>query len=428
MPAFTRSTHFAYPTMPRSTPHPWRYAVMYFPMGLMIGYPSVALGYLSARAGLPVSTAATMVGMAFFAHAFKFIWAPLADYSLTRKAWYRIAISVMAAVILALTATPMRESTIPLLSLLVLCGNFAATFVAFATEGLMAHNAGRDGRGKASSWFQSGNQFGQTAGGGLGLWLTKHLPEPWMAGTVLALLLAACAMSIAPLEEPPGAPKGASVGDRARDAIRELATVLRSRQGRIGLLLAILPIGTGSAQFLFGSLGPEWNASSDVVSFTLGIGGGIAIVAGCMASALLSARVHGARAYAIACALSAATALLLLVSPRNTFGYVASTLAYTFAVGLCNAALTGMILEVIGEGAAATKMNVFFAMNTLFGLAMLRVDGAAHDRWATSGMLMVEFGVGVASLAIFMWFSGRLGGTDERVAVTAAAEGTGGMG
>jgi hypothetical protein len=156
-------------------------------MGLMIGYPSVALGYLSSRAGLPVSAAAAMVGSAFFAHAFKFIWAPLADYSLSRKAWYRLAIGVMSLVIVALTATPLREANVPLLSVLVLAGNFAATFVAFATEGLMAHNAGPGGRGRASGWFQSGNQFGQTAGGGLGLWLTKHLPEPWMAGAVLAL-------------------------------------------------------------------------------------------------------------------------------------------------------------------------------------------------------------------------------------------------
>ncbi|MEO7964449.1 MAG: MFS transporter, partial [Gemmatimonadaceae bacterium] len=381
--------------MSRSAPHPWRYAALYFPMGLMIGYPSVALGYLSARAGLPVSTAASMVGMAFFAHAFKFIWAPLADYSLSRKAWYRIATVVMALVILALTATPMRESTIPLLAALVLFGNFAATFVAFATEGLMAHNAGAAGRGRASGWFQSGNQFGQTAGGGLGLWLTKHLPEPWMAGIVLALLLTACALTLAPLQEPPGAAPGSSVGERARDAWRELAGVLRTRKGRIGLLLAILPIGTGSAQFLFGSLGPEWNASSDVVSVALGVGGGIAIVAGCLSGGMLAARLPGARAYAIACAISAAAALLLVVSPRNALGYAGATLTYTFALGMCSATLTGMVLEVIGEGAAATKMNVFFAMNTLFGLALLRVDGAAHDRWSTNGMLILEFGIGV---------------------------------
>ncbi len=397
--------------MHTTSPHPWRYAALYFPMGLMIGYPSVALGYLATEAGLPVSAAASMVGTAFFAHAFKFLWAPLADYSLTRKTWYRLAIAVMCVVLVALTATPMNAANVPWLAALVLCGNLAATFVAFATEGLMAHNAGPGGRARAGGWFQSGNQFGQTAGGGLGLWLTQHLAAPWMAGAVLALLVGACATALGGVDEPPPTVTLGGVRDRGRDAWRELRAVLASHGGRIGLLLAALPIGTGAAQFLFGSLGPEWHASADTVSITLGLGGGVAIVAGCMAGGQLAAWIPSARAYATACSLSAAAALLLVVSPRSAVGYMTATLVYTFAVGLCNATLTGMVLDVVGEGATATKMNLFFAMNTLFGLAMLRVNGAAHDRWDTSGMLGLEVAIGVLSLGVFLWASSRLGGT-----------------
>ena len=91
-----------------------------------------------------------------------------------------------------------------------------------------------------------------------------------------------------------------------------------------------------------------------------------------------------------------------MVSPRTTLGYTAATLTYTFALGLCTATLTGLVLDAIGEGAAATKINLFFAMNTMFGLAMLRVDGAAHDRWATNGMRWLEFAIGVVSLALFL--------------------------
>ena len=401
------------PKLPSQPAHPWRYAALYFPMGLMIGYPSVALGYLASQAGLPVSTAAGMVGVAFFAHAFKFLWAPLADYSLTRKTWYRLAATAMGLVLVAITLTPISAATVPWLVALVLCGNLAATFVAFATEGLMAHNAGPGGRGRAGGWFQSGNQFGQTAGGGLGLWLMQHLAVPWMAGAVLALLVAACAMALGGLDEPPPTVAHGGVADRGRDAWRELRAVLASHGGRIGLLLATLPIGTGAAQFLFGSLGPEWHASADTVSITLGLGGGVAIVAGCMAGGRLATWMPSARAYATACAVSAATALLLVASPRSAVGYMTATLLYTFAVGLCNATLTGMVLDVVGEGATATKMNLFFAMNTLFGLAMLRVDGAAHDRWDTTGMLLLEFAIGALSLGTFLWASSRLGGTQS---------------
>jgi PAT family beta-lactamase induction signal transducer AmpG len=385
----------------RRTVHPAVFAVLYFPMGLMIGYPSVALGYLGQRAGLSVAFAAAIVGVAFFVHAFKFLWAPLGDYTLSRKTWYLLAVTVTALVIVALTVTPLGPSTVTLLSALVLLANLAGTFVAFATEGLMAHNTTPETRGRAGGWFQSGNQFGQTAGGGLGLSLMTHLPQPWMAGVTLGLVVLGCAL-VLPLLEEPLRPKGqVTVVERARDAARELRGVLRSRVGRVGLLLAALPIGTGAAQFLFGALGAEWHASADVVSFVLGTGGGIAIVSGCLTGGYLASRTGGIRAYAASCALSALAALFIALSPRNAGGYAAVTLAYTFTVGMCNASLTGMVLELIGEGAAATKINLFFAANTLAGLTMLRVDGAAHTRWATNGMLFTEIAVTAMALGVF---------------------------
>lgn len=397
----------------RTAPHPFVFAVLYFPLGLMIGYPSVALGYLGTKAGLPVSAVAAIVGTAFFAHSFKFVWAPIGDYSLTRKKWYLIAASVMAAGIFAMSVTPISSGTVPMLTLLVLGSNLAATFLAFATEGLMAHNTTPATRGRAAGWFQSGNQFGQTAGGGIGLLLMKHLPAPWMAGAVLSAIVLACATMLATLDEPPRVLTGESVGTRARDAWRELRGVLVSRSGRIALLLAALPIGTGAAQFLFGSLGPEWSASADTVSFALGAGGGVAIVLGCLSGGFLADRLDKPRAYAIACALGVAAAVLLAVSPRSSVGYTMATLFYTFTLGMCVASFTGMVLSLIGDHAAATKINLFFAINTLGGLAMLRVDGFAHDRWATNGMLVVETAVGVASIALFMALSARIRGADR---------------
>lgn len=115
------------------------------------GWPHIGDRWARRPAVTTASAAASVVGMAFFAHAFKFLWAPLADYSLTRKTWYRLAITVMCVVLVALTATPMNAANVPWLAALVLCGNLAATFVAFATEGPMAHNAGRRGSARRIS-------------------------------------------------------------------------------------------------------------------------------------------------------------------------------------------------------------------------------------------------------------------------------------
>lgn len=395
----------------RSAPHPWVWAVLYFPYGLTFGFPSIALGYLGSKAGVPVSAIAGVVGMSFLAAGWKFVWAPLGDYTLTRKRWYWLAVILISIGLVALTVVPLSVRTVPLVSLLVLLTSIAATFLAFATEGLMVHNTPAQQRGRAAGWFQSGNQFGQTAGGGIGLWLMNHSPAPWMAGAGLSVIICACALATYKLEEPPRALTGASVTERATDALRNLLEVVRSRAGRLGLILAILPIGTGAAQYLFGSIGPEWHAPADMVSLVLGLGGGLAIVAGCFAGGRLADRVDKPASYAISCGLGLVACIGIALSPRNAFGYAASTLFYTFTLGMVAASFTGLVLAIIGHTAAATKINLFFAINTLFSLGMLRVAGWAHDAWASTGMLYTEAVLGVAALAVFTLVAGKVRGT-----------------
>lgn len=412
------------PAAPSPIRAPWVWAILYFPYGLSFGFPAIALGYLAARAGVATSAVAGMVGMSFLAAGWKFLWAPLGDYTLTRKRWYVIAAATLGAGLVAMTALPLGPRTVALAGLLVLVTGVAATFLAFATEGLMVHNTPASARGRAAGWFQAGNQFGQTAGGGIGLWLIHHLPAPWMAGVALAAIVALAATALRGLEEPPQPLAGASVGDRALDAARELRAVMRSRAGRIGLILAVLPIGTAAAQFLFGALGPEWHASADSVSFVLGAGGGIAIVAGCFVGGRIADRTSKSRAYALACALGLLACVLMAVSPRNAGGYAASTLFYIFANGMGAASFTALVLAVIGESAAATKINLFFALNTLFSLGMLRVDGWAHDAWGVNGMLYTEAAVGVVALAVFAALAPAVRDARRPVAPGAAAAGT----
>jgi len=391
--------------------HPWVWAVLYFPYGLTFGFPAIALGYRGSRAGVPVSAIAAVVGMTFLAAGWKFVWAPLGDYTLSRRRWYVLSIAMIAAGLVALGVIPFTVRTAPLISLLVLALSVSGTFLAFATEGLMVHNTPLAQRGRAAGWFQSGNQFGQTAGGGLGLWLLTHTPSPWLASLALAVVAGACALALRGLEEPPRAARTASVAGRALDAWRHLAALLRSRPGRLALILAVLPIGTGAAQFLFGSLAPEWHAPADTVSLVLGLGGGVAIVAGCFAGGALADRLRKTTAYAVACALGLAACVVIALSPRTPAGYAATTLFYTFSLGMSAAAFTGLVLSIIGHGAAATKINLFFALNTLFSLGMLRVDGWTHDARGTNAMLFVEALAGVAALIAYALVAARVPGT-----------------
>ncbi len=402
----------SFPT--RVPPHPWIWAVLYFPLGMAIGFPSVALGYLGSRAGLDVSAVAGIVGMTFLGGGWKFLWAPIGDYTLSRRAWYFIAIAAVAVGLAAMTAIPLTRSSLVLVSAITLVTTVAATFSAFATEGLMAHNTPPEARGRAAGWFQSGNQFGQTAGGGIGLWLVEHSPAPGVAGLALAAILLACALPLLRVEEPPRTLGSASLRARMRDGWQELVTLMRARDGRLALLLAILPIGTGAAMFLFSAVASEFHASVDVVSAVLGLGGGVAIVVGCLVGGRLADRVSKRTAYAVSCGLGLVACVVMAAAPRTEASYAVTTLFYTFTLGMVTASFTGLVLAIIGDTAAATKINLFFALNTLFSLGMLRAAGWAHDTWSTNGMLLTEAVTGVVALGVFVVLARHVKGTALR--------------
>jgi len=402
------------------TPHPWVWSVLYFPFGLTFGFPSIALGFLASQAGVSVGSISGVVGMSWLPSGWKWVWAPLGDYTLSRKLWYRIAITLVSAGFIIMSSLPLSPRTMPLLALVVLLTSTAGTFIAFATEGLMTHNTPPGGRGRSAGWFQAGNQFAQTAGGGIGLWLMTHVPKPWMAGAALSGILWTCSLALLLVEEPPRHLHHGSPLDKLKDAGEQLLTVLRSKAGRIGLILAVLPIGTGAAQGLFGSIAGEWSAGANTTSLVLGLGGGLAIVAGCFAGGRLEDRLSKPASYATSGALGLLACIVIALSPRTSVGFAVGTLFYTFTLGMCAATITAMVLAFIGDTAAATKINLFFALNTLFSLGMLRVDGRAHDTWRTNGMLYTEAGVGVAALIVFALLAGRVRGTEPAGAVVAS--------
>jgi MFS family permease len=402
------------------TPHPWVWSVLYFPFGLTFGFPSIALGFLASQNGVSVGSISGVVGMSWLPSGWKWVWAPLGDYTLSRKLWYRVAITLVSAGFITMSSLPLSPRTMPLLALVVLLTSTAGTFIAFATEGLMTHNTPPGGRGRSAGWFQAGNQFAQTAGGGIGLWLMTHVPKPWMAGAALAAILWGCSLALFMVEEPPRHLHDGSPLDKLRDAGQQLLTVLRSKAGRIGLILAVLPIGTGAAQGLFGSIAGEWSAGANTTSLVLGLGGGLAIVGGCFAGGRLADRLSKPASYATSGALGLLACVVIALSPRTSAGFAVGTLFYTFTLGMCAATITAMVLAFIGDTAAATKINLFFALNTLFSLGMLRVDGRAHDTWRTNGMLYTEAAVGVAALVVFALLAGRVRGTEVPTPAPAA--------
>ena len=162
----------------------------------MGGYLTVAIAYLLTQAGVSVEEVAELVAFSYIPHTWKFLWAPLADTTLSRKTWYLVAGLVSALGTLVTGVIPAEHRFLPLLYAAVLVSNVAVTFLAMASESLMAYNTRPEEQGRAGGWFQAGNLGGLGLGGGAGLWLAQNLAEPWMAGAALAVACALCAAAL----------------------------------------------------------------------------------------------------------------------------------------------------------------------------------------------------------------------------------------
>ncbi|HTM74978.1 MAG TPA: hypothetical protein VL198_17260, partial [Pseudolabrys sp.] len=77
--------------MPVRRTHPSVFLVLIVPFGAMGGYLSVAIGYQLTQAGVSVEEVAALIAASYIPQTWKFLWAPVADTTLSRKTWYLLA-------------------------------------------------------------------------------------------------------------------------------------------------------------------------------------------------------------------------------------------------------------------------------------------------------------------------------------------------
>jgi MFS family permease len=159
----------------------------------------------------------------------KFLWAPVADTTLSRKTWYLLAGVVSAVGIFVTGAVPADAASLPLLYAAVLISNVASTFLAMATESLMVYNTPPELQGRAGGWFQAGNLGGNGLGGGAGLWLAQTLPDPWMAAAAIAVACALCCAALWFVPEPPPLARTGNYGRMLIAVLKDLSKWVRAK-------------------------------------------------------------------------------------------------------------------------------------------------------------------------------------------------------
>ena len=390
--------------------------ILIVPFGAMSGYLTVAVAYLLTRAGVPVVQTAALIALSYLPHTWKFLWAPIADTTLSRKRWYLISALVSAAGFVAIGMIPATPAGLAMLSVVVVTANVAVTFLGMSVESLMAYDTPPELKGRAAGWFQAGNLGGGGIGGGAGLWLAQNLPSPWMAGAMLGAACLLCALGLFFVTEPSAAHRVHGIGHSLVEVGKDLWSVARARAGLLALILCFLPIGSGAASNLWSAVADDWRASADAVALVNGVLGGVVSAIGCLAGGWICDRMNRKGAYALYGVLQGVCAVAMAVAPRTEAMYIVFTLVYAFVTGLTYAGFSAFVLEAMGAGAAATKYNVFASLSNIPIYYVTRLDGWAHARWGSGGMLYSDAIAGVAGLLLF---AGVLAAFPRRKSATA---------
>lgn len=387
----------------RKIPHPAVFAATYLPFGCCNGFAQVALAFLATRSGLTVEQGALLIAAESFPQVWKFFWAPICDITLTRRTWYLISAVAVAGALALGASTPLSPATFPLMMVIAVLIGFAASFLGFASEGLLAHLVPAAERGRYSGWYQAGNLGGQGLGGGLGLWLLTHTAH-WQAGAAMAVFVFACVPAVFAMPDVPAESRGQALWRAMANVGIDMWQVARSRVGFLSAVLCFLPVGTGAAAMVLAQadVAGYWKAGADLVELGQGAFAGVVSMVGCVVGGY-GCKAWGSRpSYMIYGVLMAATTAVMAVLPATPFVYLALLMIYSLVTGLCYAAFSAVVLDAIGRGNAATKYNAFASLSNFpiwyMGLVLARAD----THWGPRQMLWTESVAGVIGVACFV--------------------------
>ncbi len=368
------------------------------PQGLSQGFVTVALPYLLTHNGFSVAEASSIVALGIFANVWRFLWGPVVDLSLSLKKWYWIGLAASMGTLLLLCFTKLSVKDTVFISAIVFISQVAGTFTLLPVNSFMAKRIEERHKGKASGWYQAGSLAGVGLGGGAGLWLTEHYSQV-IAGVVICAVSLLASMVIILLKDV-HYEKGKTILHEIAGMAKDLVSMCKVPVALFAMILIILPIGSGAAANLWSAIAGDWHTNADTVALITGIVSGLVSALGCIAGGYIADKKGVFFAYLGFGTVCALITLIMAVLPYKPWVYITGVLAYTFGIGLINAAFTAVILFAIGKKNVATKYALLSSIGNIPVMYMTVFDGWAHDAYNSKVMLITEAAAAIVCILL----------------------------
>lgn len=395
------------PSTPRE--RPWLFAFLIAPEAVVaIGLVDGALSFLLRNEGVDPARAASIIALLSLPHAIYFLWSPVTDFWMRRRAW--LMASAAAAALIFLVAFNLRRLSAPGTVWMLFLGACLGVMVAAACGGMMGTLRDETNRRRAGSFYQCGS----LAFGAVAVFLLVTL-APWLIlgalGWIVAglILLPALAALAAPAQ-----------ADLSQQSPRATAARIWSEFKSTFLLwkaipytvLITAPFCSGAMIGLLPGLARDYHVTGSQVAWMNGAGGALLTAAGALSATLIPIRVRAPIAFSLAGLANAVALGVLALGPLRPGVYFAGTVLFLFTIGVGYALFTAVALEFLG-GSGKSGSSRYAIINSLGNVPvsyMSFVDGRGYALWGPRGMPAMDAMLsGAAAMLLLVYFvvSGR---------------------
>lgn len=395
-------------TRPKSPPA-WLFGITGVPYGVGGSFVGMLMPNFAEHAGISLESIGWYTTLLFVPTWLQWLYAPIIDLGWQRRYWLILVATLGAVCFGGACFVPIPEHINVFLAL-AFFGQLLSGLVGSCNGGLMASTMLDDARGKAGGWYNIGNlSGGALAAGAIILMTSLELPRLLIGGAIVVMMIGPSVAALAILEPPSEKSK-----DVFRAMLRDVRTVMTSKNGLTGFLLCLSPVGTAALANSFTGMTKPYGAKGWLVSLINGPANAILCAIGAFVGGLWCDRYNRRVNYLIAGALTAVVGVLMAISPRSVETYAIGVCAYYLVMGYCFVAFTSTVLETIGSGgkAAATKYTLYTAAGNAAISYVNFVDTRFEASHGVEGVVFADALLniaGVVVLALVFWRLGAFG-------------------